>query len=117
MSLNKRAESATAAVADIPDGASLAVGGFGLAGIPKFLIEALLAQPALFIKAGKSGHISRLYEADAGLAHLRFWLRFCSNPDRNIITLRQHQAAEVMIAEVGRILGSWIASKKGREPG
>ena len=34
------------AVADIPDGASLAVGGFGLAGIPWFLIDALLEQGA-----------------------------------------------------------------------
>jgi 3-oxoacid CoA-transferase subunit A len=34
------------AVADIPDGASLAVGGFGLAGIPWFLIEALLEHGA-----------------------------------------------------------------------
>ncbi len=33
-------------MADIPDGASLAVGGFGLAGIPWFLIEALLEQGA-----------------------------------------------------------------------
>ncbi|AZS44015.1 putative succinyl-CoA:3-ketoacid coenzyme A transferase subunit A [Microbacterium oleivorans] len=32
------------AVADIPDGASLAVGGFGLSGNPIVLIEALLAQ-------------------------------------------------------------------------
>ena len=32
------------AVADIPDGASLAVGGFGLSGNPIALIEALLAQ-------------------------------------------------------------------------
>ncbi|NUR96912.1 MAG: CoA transferase subunit A, partial [Kribbellaceae bacterium] len=31
---------------DVPDGASLAVGGFGLAGIPWFLIEALLEQGA-----------------------------------------------------------------------
>lgn len=31
------------AVADIPEGASLAVGGFGLCGIPEALIEALLA--------------------------------------------------------------------------
>jgi 3-oxoacid CoA-transferase subunit A len=31
-----------AAVADIPDGASLAVGGFGLCGIPSVLIQALL---------------------------------------------------------------------------
>ncbi|MGW4029221.1 CoA transferase subunit A [Streptomyces sp. NPDC004838] len=33
---------AAAAVADIPDGASLAVGGFGLSGIPGELIKALL---------------------------------------------------------------------------
>ena len=35
-------ESAAAAVADIPDGASLAVGGFGLCGIPSVTIQALL---------------------------------------------------------------------------
>ncbi len=34
------------AVADIPNGASLAVGGFGLSGIPHNLIEALLEQGA-----------------------------------------------------------------------
>jgi 3-oxoacid CoA-transferase subunit A len=34
------------AVADIPDGASLAVGGFGLNGIPQHLIAALLAHGA-----------------------------------------------------------------------
>ncbi|KAA0024752.1 CoA transferase subunit A [Antrihabitans cavernicola] len=46
MSLDKVSPSAAAAVADIPSGASLAVGGFGLAGIPWFLIEALLEQGA-----------------------------------------------------------------------
>lgn len=46
MTLNKVIPSAAAAVADIPDGASLAVGGFGLAGIPWFLIDALLEQGA-----------------------------------------------------------------------
>ena len=29
------------AVADVPDGASLAVGGFGLSGVPNVLIQAL----------------------------------------------------------------------------
>ncbi|HEY1654317.1 MAG TPA: CoA transferase subunit A [Candidatus Tumulicola sp.] len=38
--------SCAAAVADVPDGASLAVGGFGLNGIPHNLIEALLEQGA-----------------------------------------------------------------------
>lgn len=40
--MDKVVESAAAAVADIPDGATLAVGGFGLCGIPSVLIEALL---------------------------------------------------------------------------
>lgn len=42
--LDKVVASAAQAVADIPDGASLAVGGFGLCGNPIALIEALLAQ-------------------------------------------------------------------------
>lgn len=46
MRLDKVVGSAADAVADISDGSSLAVGGFGLAGIPWFLIEALLHQGA-----------------------------------------------------------------------
>jgi 3-oxoacid CoA-transferase subunit A len=40
--MDKVVASAADAVADIPDGASLAVGGFGLCGIPSVLIAALL---------------------------------------------------------------------------
>jgi 3-oxoacid CoA-transferase subunit A len=46
MTLDKLVGSADEAVADIPDGATLAVGGFGLCGIPSVLIEALLRQGA-----------------------------------------------------------------------
>jgi 3-oxoacid CoA-transferase subunit A len=46
MTLNKVVASAAEAVTDIPDGASVAVGGFGLSGIPWFLIDALLEQGA-----------------------------------------------------------------------
>ncbi len=42
--IDKQWSSAAEAVADISDGASLAVGGFGLSGNPIALIEALLAQ-------------------------------------------------------------------------
>src|SRR3712207_2130930 len=40
--MHKVVESAAEAVADIPDGATLSVGGFGLCGIPSVLIQALL---------------------------------------------------------------------------
>ena len=40
--MDKVFASAASAVADIPDGASLAVGGFGLCGVPIALIEALI---------------------------------------------------------------------------
>lgn len=40
--MDKVVSSATEAVADVPDGATLSVGGFGLCGIPSVLIDALL---------------------------------------------------------------------------
>ncbi|MER6263549.1 CoA transferase subunit A [Streptomyces sp900105245] len=39
--MDKVVATAPAAVADVPDGASLAVGGFGLSGVPNVLIQAL----------------------------------------------------------------------------
>jgi 3-oxoacid CoA-transferase subunit A len=44
--MDKVLASATEAVADIPDGATLAVGGFGLCGVPIALIDAILEQGA-----------------------------------------------------------------------
>ena len=44
--MDKVVPTAAGAVADIPDGASIAVGGFGLAGIPWILIDALREQGA-----------------------------------------------------------------------
>ncbi|NYG54448.1 3-oxoacid CoA-transferase subunit A [Nocardioides perillae] len=49
--MDKVVASAAEAVADVPDGATLAVGGFGLCGIPSVLIEALLAQGARDLEA------------------------------------------------------------------
>ncbi len=44
--MDKEVDSAAIAVADIPNGATIAVGGFGLAGVPIALIRALLSQGA-----------------------------------------------------------------------
>lgn len=42
--MNKRYRNAAEAIADIPHGATLMLGGFGLCGIPENLIDALVAQ-------------------------------------------------------------------------
>ena len=42
--INKVVDSAETAVRDIPNGALLVVGGFGLCGIPENLIHALVKQ-------------------------------------------------------------------------
>ncbi|HET9820405.1 MAG TPA: 3-oxoacid CoA-transferase subunit A [Burkholderiaceae bacterium] len=44
--IDKVVASCTAAVADVPDGATVMIGGFGTAGLPNELTEALLAQGA-----------------------------------------------------------------------
>ncbi|MDZ5620127.1 CoA transferase subunit A [Nocardioides bizhenqiangii] len=49
--MDKVVASAAEAVADIPDGATVAVGGFGLCGIPSVLIDALLTQGATDLEA------------------------------------------------------------------
>jgi len=78
------------------------------------LIECLLGQVQLIVEAGKSGQISRLYIADAGLSQLRFWLRFLVSKPVRGITLHQVETAQVLIAEVGRMLGGWMAKQKRR---
>ncbi|GGS31897.1 CoA transferase subunit A [Streptomyces griseoviridis] len=59
--MNKVRGRAAEAVADIPDGASLAVGGFGLSGIPAVLIDALYERGTTGLKVvsnncGTDGH-------------------------------------------------------------
>lgn len=72
----------------------------------------MFEQIELFIQAGKTSHISKLYAADANLAMLRFYLRFFREIIHHI-TIKQESHALSLIAEVGSILGSWIKRKKG----
>ena len=64
--INKIFASAEAALADLPDGATVMIGGFGNAGMPAQLIDCLIAQGAreLTIVNNNAGN------ADAGLAAL-----------------------------------------------
>jgi len=77
-------------------------------------LECLLGQVQLFVEAGKSSQISRLYIADAGLSHLRFWLRFLMGKQVKGITPHQVETAQVLVAEVGKMLGAWMSRQKSR---
>ena len=77
--LSKVVKSADEAIADIGDGSSLAVGGFGLVGVPNVLIQALLRKGSkdltivsnncgvdggglgLLLEAGKISHVTSSY--------------------------------------------------------
>lgn len=75
-------------------------------------LRCLLGMPDLFYQAGKSNQVSKIYAADAGIAHLRFWMRFL----RSIRCLTDHQleTAQVLVSEVGSMLGAWIKKKQGQ---
>lgn len=73
-------------------------------------LHCLMGVPDIIIQAGKSNQISKVYAVDAQIAHLRFWVRFLVTI--RCITLHQQQTSQVLIAEVGSIIGAWIKRKK-----
>ena len=77
-------------------------------------LQRLLSIPDLIYQAGKSSQASRLYFADAALAELRFWLRFLTTI--RSLTAHQLQVSQVLLAEVGSMLGAWIR-KQGAQKG
>ncbi|MFC8124323.1 CoA transferase subunit A [Streptomyces sp. NPDC057302] len=82
--MDKVVASAADAVADVPDGASLAVGGFGLSGVPGVLIAALY-------EAGVSG------------------LRVVSN---NCGAMESGLAVLLSAGRIARVTGSYIGANK-----
>lgn len=80
-------------------------------------IAAVFDQYRLFHAAGKSSQVSRIYEADAGLAYLKELLRFMASPDRKLVSRRQYEVASVHLAETGAMLGAWVRSAQKRSGG
>lgn len=76
------------------------------------MTECIFNQIELFVQAGKSNQISKLYLADAGLSLLRFYLRFLVNPSRKLISHNQHKVASMHLCEVEDMLMGWIKSLK-----
>jgi 3-oxoadipate CoA-transferase, alpha subunit len=64
--MNKVYPSAEAAVADVPDGAVVMVGGFGSAGVPETLVRALAGRPVRELTVVSNG----TGEGESGLVHL-----------------------------------------------
>ena len=81
------------------------------------MIGAIFEQYRLFHAAGKSSQVSRVYEADAGLAYIKELLRFMASPDRKLVSRRQYEVASVHLAETGAMLGAWVKSAQKRQGG
>lgn len=73
-------------------------------------LQCLMRQPDLFFQAGKSNQVGKLYAADAGLAHLRFWMRFLHV--QRCMSHHQLEFAQGLVSEVGGMLNMWIKRKK-----
>jgi len=82
--MNKVAASAEDAVADVHDGASVAVGGFGLSGVPTVLIQALL---------------------DRGVRDLHVVSNNCGAMDTGLAVL-------LSAGRIARVTGSYIGANK-----
>ena len=78
----------------------------------EMFLGCLLGVPDLLFQAGKSNQVSKIFAADAGLAHVRFWLRFLVSI--RSLTVHQLQTSQVLIAEVGKMIGAWIKARQGK---
>ena len=82
--MNKVVSSAAEAVSDVDDGATLAVGGFGLCGVPKVLINALY---------------------DKGVGSLGIVSNNCGAMDQGLAVL-------LSAGRIARVTGSYIGQNK-----
>jgi hypothetical protein len=76
--------------------------------------QCLHGQVRLFNIAGKSNQIGKLYDADAGMSDLRYWLRFMVKPEVKALTPNQFDQSLIRLAEVGGMLNKWISGHGGR---
>ncbi len=76
----------------------------------EMFLQRLLAIPGLLYAAGKSTQVSKLYIVDAAMADLRFWMRFLVSI--RSLTAHQLQTAQVLLAQVGAMLGAWMKKQK-----
>ena len=82
--------------------------------IKQKFINLLFEQVECLYRAIKTNQISKYYEADANMASIRFYMRFFTHKERKLISLNQATHAGVLLAEVGKILGSAIKNKANR---
>ncbi len=76
----------------------------------EMFLQCLLGIPDLLFQAGKSNQVSKIYTADAALAQLRFWMRFLLSI--HAMTAHQLQTAQILLAEVGAMVGAWIKRRQ-----
>jgi len=95
--LDKVISSPDAAVADVPDGATLAVGGFGLVGVPEILIDALLRQGATGLEVVSNNCGTDGFGLGVLLEHRRIRRTISSYVGSNKEFARQYLAGELEV--------------------
>ena len=74
----------------------------------------VISQIGLFNDAAKSGQVSRLYLADAGLATIRDYLRILADHNIKLLSKKQYGVATTLLSEVGAMTGEWIKKMQKR---
>lgn len=77
-------------------------------------LKAIFAVPKAVYDAAKSNQISQLRFADSALANVRWCVRFSTHPERKLITPKQQEVTESLLAEVGKMIGAWIVNRSKR---
>jgi len=80
--------------------------------VKDMMTRSIFIQVELLYKALKSDHKSKLHEADANIAVIRYWLRFMADESRALIKYKQHQYASLLLDEVGKMIGAWISGRR-----
>lgn len=76
-------------------------------------LNAIISQYKLLFYAVRSNQKSRIYEADIGIAYIKTLMRnlIHKTKDRRTFSMKQISIAEVLLANVGKMLNSMLKNK------
>jgi hypothetical protein len=76
------------------------------------ILDCMFNQIELFIQAGKTNQISKLYLADSNMSLTRFYLRLANNDSTKLISSKQFNVLSLKLSDIQVVLDKWIKSSK-----